>query len=161
LWSAACGGGGGGGGSSSGTGSDGGGVTPRPSSSPLPVQSPTASPAIVKAGDSIAAAARKAAAGSTVVITPGTYTRVSLEPGAVQDSVTRLADVSGVVSESAPAPITVDAQGGTAAFSISGATNLTVDGFTLRGGTTTGVTVLDSSGITIRDCTVKRNTGDG
>ena len=169
LWQA-CGGGGGGGGGTSpnaqGTG------TPRP-----PVTQPgargTATPTfgssrtpgpdmmIVQSGESIVDAAKSVHDGGIVVVAPGTYAAVVLNPGDLQGSVTLFADITGEFTDSAPAAVVIAAkstdEAALEAFSQSG---LFIDGFTLRGGTDAGFLCGDCSGITIQDCTISGGHGD-
>lgn len=112
-------------------------------------------------GESIADAARSAPADGVVVVAPGIYSSVELDPGDLQGSLTLVADVTGELTESSPAPVTIIARSGDVAgiqvFSQSG---LTIDGFTIRGGTDAGIIVGDSSSIIVRNCTVTRSGGD-
>jgi parallel beta-helix repeat protein len=187
LWQAC-----GGGGSSGGGGSDNGGGngnntpgtqatrtrTPTPPAgspaptqpgqtgtpSPAPTSAPTLSPdaIFVFPGESIADAARSAPDGGIVVVAPGAYSAVVLDPGDLQGSLTFLADVAGQYSDSPPAAVTIVARStDEAAFEGFSQAGVTIDGFVLHGGTDAGILFGDSSGITVRNCTVSNSGGDG
>jgi parallel beta-helix repeat protein len=113
-------------------------------------------------GESIADAARSAPDGGIVVVAPGAYSAVVLDPGDLQGSVTFLADVTGEFSESPPAAVTIVARStDEAAFEGFGQTGVTIDGFILRGGTDAGILFGDSSDIVVRNCSVSNSGGDG
>lgn len=179
LWQA-CGGGGSGSGGSS--GNTGGGAapgsrptsTPRPpatplgqvgTSTPVPTDTPTpdtASMLVVQGGEDIAVAAKNAPDGATVVVAPGVYGPIVLNPGDLKGSVTLFADVMGEFTDSPPAPVTIVAKSTSqAAVAAFGQNGLAIDGFTLRGGSTAAFLCSDCSGITVQDCTVSDSSGDG
>lgn len=147
----ACGGGGGGGG--------GGSVNSPSPSGPTPF--PTDTPTPVRAGGNIKDALKRALPGSTVVVAPGLYGPIVLDPGDLQGPVTLLADTTGGLTESPSFPVTINAHGAPAAIMVSGQTGLTIDGFTLRGGAVAGVVASNSPQTTVRNCIVTGNTGDG
>ena len=131
---------------------------------PAPTEAPTLSPEaiFVFPGESIADAARSAPDGGIVVVAPGAYSAVVLDPGDLQGSVTFLADVTGEFSESPPAAVTIVARStDEAAFEGFGQTGVTIDGFILRGGTDAGILFGDSSDIVVRNCSVSNSGGDG
>jgi parallel beta-helix repeat protein len=131
---------------------------------PVPTGAPTLSPdaIFVFPGESIADAARSAPDGGVVVVAPGAYSAVVLDPGDLQGSVTLLADVTGEFTDSPQAPVTIVARStDEAAFEAFSQTGLTLDSFILRGGTDAGILFADSSGITVRNCTVSNSGGDG
>ena len=116
---------------------------------------------VVFSGESIADAARNARDGAVVVVAPGTYSSVLLEPGDLQGSLTLFADVTGEFTDSAPAAVTIVAQStDEAAFEAFSQSGLAIDGFTLRGGTDAGFLCGDCAGITVQDCTVTGSGGD-
>lgn len=166
LWQACGGGGGGSGPSPQGTGTQRPPVTQpgaRGTSTPTPGDSPTPGPAqiVVQPGESIADAAKSAPDGAIVVVAPGTYSSVVLNPGDLQGSLTLFADVTGEFTESAPAPVTIVAKGtDEAALEVFSQSALFIDGFTLRGGTDAGFLCGDCSGITVQDCTITGGGGD-
>lgn len=151
-----CGGGGGG---------SGGGVpqNTRPGQMTTPGASATPTPAtlIVAAGESIAEAIKRAPSGSTLIVSPGTYGPVVLAAGDAGDAITLVADVTGKLTDSAAAPVTISAQARPAAISLSGQTDLTIDGFTIRGGQTAALLVTNSPGTAVLNCIVTQSTGDG
>lgn len=155
----ACGGGGGGGGGSN------GGPTPTPSG-PTATPPPNATPVptaegflVVRAGDSLAAVARTAAAGQFVVVAPGTYTAAVFDD--LADDVFLYGDETGELTDSAPAPVTIVARGDDlGAVQIYGQVGLSLEGFTIRGGSFAGILVTDSVGISISNCTVTRSQAD-
>lgn len=140
--------------------------TPTP---PGPSDTPTASPTptqqmefIVRGGASIAAAAKRAPAGSTIIVAPGNYAPVVLQGGDLQGAITLFADVTGEFTDSLPAQVVIDARGQLAAVSLTDQEfEVVVDGFTLRGGSKAGALVVRSPGTVIADCTMTRNSGDG
>jgi parallel beta-helix repeat protein len=133
--------------------------TPTPQETPMPTQAPTT--IIVSAGQSIAAAARQAPAGSTIIVSPGLYGPVNLQPGDLQGPLDFFADVNAEFSESAPAPVTVRASGAAAALTLSGQTDLVFDGFTFRSGTQAVVLMQNSDGITLGNCQITGSQGSG
>ena len=159
--------GGGGGGSSQGQPTAGPPVTqPGARNTPTPTPAVAETPGgpdmiIVQPGGDIAAAARNASDGAIVVVAPGTYRAVVLNPGDLQGSLTLFADVTGEFTNNGPAPVTIVGRStDVAAFEAFSQSALFIDGFTLRGGTDAGVLFGDSSGITIQDCTVTGSGGD-
>ncbi len=116
---------------------------------------------IVQSGEDIAAAARAAPDGVIVVVAPGTYRPIVLNPGDLQGALTLFADVTGEFTNSAPAAVTIAARStDEAAFEAFSQNDLFIDGFTLRGGTDAGFLCGDCSTITVQDCTVTSGGGD-
>jgi parallel beta-helix repeat protein len=116
---------------------------------------------IVQSGESIVDAAKSAPDGGIVVVAPGTYAAVLLNPGDLRGSVTLFADVTGEFTDSAPAAVVIAAKStDEAAFEAFSQNALFIDGFTLRGGTDAGFLCGDCSGITIQDCTITGGHGD-
>jgi parallel beta-helix repeat protein len=138
-------------------------AAPRATPTPIPAgtQPPGTDMVIVQSGGDIATAARKASDGGIVVVAPGAYRAVVLNPGDVRGSLTLFADVTGEFTNNAPAPVTIVGRStDVAAFQAFNQSALFIDGFTLRGGTDAGILFGDSSGITIQDCTVMGSAGD-
>jgi parallel beta-helix repeat protein len=176
---AAC--GGGSGGTSSGTTGGSGKPTGTPKTpsatqrtqslqaTPTPLPTATSSPLIiVPSGRSIVDYVRIAPPGSRVIVPPGSYAPFTLSASDVQGPIELFADVSGVLTQSAGYPVTIDAHGqeapAAAAIALSGIPGdraVVIDGFTLRGGTSAGIVVDGSPGTTIRNCTFESNPGDG
>ncbi len=156
LWQA-CGGGGGGG------GTQGPPVTQpgqRGTATPVPV-TPGPDMVIVQSGEDIAEKAKTAPDGAIVVVAPGTYRPIVLNPGDLQGALTLFADVTGEFTNSAPAAVTIVARStDEAAFEAFSQNDLFIDGFTLRGGTDAGFLCGDCSTITVQDCTVTSGGGD-
>ena len=116
---------------------------------------------IVQSGESIVDAAKAAPDGGIVVVAPGVYPAVLLNPGDLQGSLTLFADVTGEFTNNGPAPVTIVARStDEAPFEGFSQSALFIDGFTVRGGTDAGFLFGDSSGITIQDCTVTGSGGD-
>jgi hypothetical protein len=182
LWWQACGGGGGGGSGGSDNNTPGTqatrtrtptqpGGTPAPTQpgqtgtpTPLPTDVPTLPPdaIFVFPGESIADAARSAPDGGIVVVAPGAYSAVLLDPGDLQGSLTLLADVTGELTDSPQAPVTIVARStDEAAFEGFSQSGLTIDGFVLRGGTDAGILFGDSFNIVVRNCSVFNGGGNG
>jgi Right handed beta helix region len=136
--------------------------TPTPSPTAFePTEAPTPAEVFVFPGASIAAAAKRVPDGGIVVVAPGAYGAVILEPGDLQGSVTLFADVTGEFTDSAAAPVTIVARSDDeTAFAAFGQTDLAIDGFTLRGGRNAGFLCTGCSGVTILDSTVTRSGGD-
>ena len=182
----ACGGGSGGG---SGTNDSGGtGTTPSPRSSPSPqssgthppvtqpgqkgtpapsptdvppTEAPTPAMLSVLPGGNIASAAKRVPDGGILVVAPGIYPAVVLNPGDLRGAVTLFADVTGEFTNSPAAAVTIEARsGGKAAIEALSQSGLAIDGFTLRGGSNAGFLCTDCSGITVQDCTVTGSAGD-
>jgi parallel beta-helix repeat protein len=174
---AACGGGGGDGTSGGSSGTPGGGHTKTPAATqptqgvqatPTPTLTPiataTGNPTVIVRGDNISKAVHDAAPGSTVIVRPGKYSAFTLSAADLQGPITLLADVTGTLTETSPAPVVVDAALGAAAIALSNIPEnkaVVIDGFTLRNGTTAGIVVDDSAGTTIQNCTFESNPGDG
>jgi parallel beta-helix repeat protein len=133
--------------------------TPTSQTTPPPTTSPTT--IIVSAGQSIAAVAKQAPAGSTIIVSPGLYGPVNLQPGDLQGPLDFFADVRAEFSESAPAPVTIRASGTAAALTLSGQTDLVFDGFTFRSGTQAVVLMQNSAGITLGNCEITGSAGSG
>ena len=128
-----------------------------------PTDSPTPETVtiIVSPGQSITAAAKNAPDGAIVVVAPGSYRPVVLQPGDLQGSVTLFADVTGEFTNSAAAPVTILASNGEeAAVQLFGQSAMDIDGFTLRGGTRAGFVCSGCSGVTVLDCVVSNSGGD-
>ena len=116
---------------------------------------------VVQSGEDIAENARNAPDGAIIVVAPGIYSAVVLNPGDVQGSLTIFADVTGEFTNSAPAAVTIVAKSSdVAAFEGFSQSGLSIDGFTLRGGTDAGFLCGDCSGITVQDCIVTGSGGD-
>ncbi len=129
------------------------------------LRTPTATPVpgvvIVRPGGSIADAARAAPPGSLVVVAPGVYAPVALRSGDLRGPITVLADVSGSITNSPGAQVVITVRGGVPGIDLSGQSEVTLDGLTVRGGSGAGVRVRNSAGITVRHCTVTDTRGDG
>ena len=160
----ACGGGGGGGGSSSGDGGGGGNRT-QPigvaTFTPTPPAVPSVVPTlVVSSGQSIAEVAKNAAQGATIIVPPGLYGAVTFQPGDIPDGLQFVADVTGAITQSASAPVIIEAHGSGPAIALSGQSNVSFDSFTLRDGTV-GFLVTNSPGTVIEDCVITGSHSDG
>src|ERR1700687_2081353 len=116
---------------------------------------------IVRSGHSIVAAIRRAPAGGVLVAAPGVYEQVTLRQGDLRGPITLLADVTGSITQTAAAPVVINARGQFPAIDVAGVSDLTIDGFTLRGGANAGARIADSQGTTVRNCVVTDTRGDG
>ena len=161
----ACGGGGGGsssGGGGSGGDGGGGGKSTQPIGIATPTPQPTAAPTIiVPSGESIVDAAKTAPAGSTIIISPGLYLPIVFQPGDLQEGLYFFADVTGEFTGTSRAPVVIDAGGADAAVTLSGQSDVTFDGFTLRGGKVAAVLAENSPGTIVQNCIITGNSGDG
>lgn len=119
----------------------------------------------------IGAAAARVRAGDTVIVGPGTYKEGIVDPagGTAAAPVIFMADPTGGMTADPAGQVVVDTTGvldnqGQAipGFRLSGASYVTVDGFLITGGGTAGVQVrLNSDNVTIQNCEIFRNSGDG
>jgi parallel beta-helix repeat protein len=138
--------------------------TQGPQGTPTPTPTATGIPTVIVHGDNIRSAVQNAPPGSTVIVRPGTYSAFTLSAANLQGPITLLADVTGTLTETSPAPVVVDAALGPAAITLSNipqASALVIDGFTLRNGATAGIVVDHSPGTIIQNCTFESNPGDG
>lgn len=180
---AACGGGGGGDGKSSG----GVGVTPatntptstrtlRPGAPTLtpvrtatatptiPVDTPTPTPTFIEVDPgtrSIVEAVRAASDGAIVVVPAGTYEPFTLTASDVNGAITLFADTTGLDTGGAAGPVIINGHGNSPAIVLDGVSDLLIDGFTITGGSTAGIEIRNSGGITVADCIVRGNQADG
>ena len=136
-------------------------ATPTPVATRTPTGASTPGVFIVRPGSSIAAAAKAAPPGSIILVAPGVYAAVNLQAGDLQGPVTLVADVSGLQTNSSAAPVTINVRGGAAGIRLSEQSDVTVDGFTIRGAASAGVLVEQSTGIIVQNCTVASTRGDG
>jgi parallel beta-helix repeat protein len=93
----------------------------------------------------IAAAAKKALAGDTVVVSGGTYTGTGVNPansGTTTSPITFTADAGVTIS------------GGTKAFALSGRSNIVVNGFTITGTSVYGISVSGGGNVVLSHNTV-------
>ena len=128
---------------------------------PIPVSTPVPQTIIVRPGSSISDAAKIAPAGSLIIVAPGLYTPVNLGSGDLKGPITLVADVSGLQTASSAAPVTINVRGSSPGIHLSGVSDVTVDGFTVRGATDAGVLIEQSAGITVQNCIVTDSRGDG
>ena len=115
---------------------------------------------------SIARAAAIALGNYTIIVGPGTYAGgiTAARQGATPDGLMFLADTTGSMTGDDAGPVVVDALGASppAGFSLSGAANGVINGFTISGGADAGIVLKSSSdGFLIENCTVTANDGDG
>ena len=134
--------------------------TPVDTATPVVESTPTQTPIIVKGGN-LADAIRNTPSGQTLYVAPGSYAALKLRAGDVQGPIAVIADVTGQVTGTSPAPVLIDARGTTSAISLTSVDDLTFDGLTVRGATDSAILVDSGTGITIRNCTVESNDGDG
>jgi parallel beta-helix repeat protein len=116
---------------------------------------------IVRNGANIAATARTLPAGSTIIAAPGVYPPIVFEPGDLRGGLTLLADVTGERTDTVPAAVVINVRGQQAGITVAGQTDVTVDGFTIRGAAGAGILVQDSSSVILRHCAITDTRGDG
>jgi parallel beta-helix repeat protein len=121
----------------------------------------------------IGEAVRRIESGDTVIVGPGTYFEAIIDPvgGSMARATHFLADPSGVATEDEPGRVVVNAVDAfddrdpprrLPAFRISRAEFVTIDGFVFTRGGGAGIQVrATSSDITIQNCEVFSNAGDG
>jgi parallel beta-helix repeat protein len=128
---------------------------------PTPTGTPTGDVLVVHPGASIGDVARAARAGSTLFVEPGVYGPIALGAGDLRGPITLIADVNALHSDSPAAPVTISVRGNVPGIRISGLSNVTIDGFSVRGGAGAGVLVEQSSAIAVQNCLVTATRGDG
>ena len=131
--------------------------TPTPTGTPVP----SGGLIIVRPGQDIAAIAKAAPSGATLLVAPGVYASVTLAPGDLQGPLALVADPTGAGTDSPAAPVVISVRGTSPAVDLTGQADLTLDGFSLRGGVGAGVRVSESDRITVRNCLIAENRGDG
>jgi hypothetical protein len=117
-----------------------------------------------EAFQSIGRAVQQASAGDVIVVGPGQYDEAIIDPptGSADRLLTFLGDPTGRLTGDIAGPVTVDAGGEPAAFSLAGAEFVIVDGFTVTGGDMAGIEVRsNSSNVTIRHCESLDNQENG
>ena len=113
-------------------------------------------------GENISDAMVVAPAGGLVIVAPGTYEPFEIFAGELQGPLTVRADLTGEITESPPAPVTIVARSGVfAGIGIYDQNDLVIEGFTVRGGTDAAILVVGGSRVTVRDSTTTRSAGDG
>lgn len=128
---------------------------------PTPTGTPTGDVLVVHPGASISDIARAARAGSTLFVEPGVYGPIALHAGDLHGPITLIADVNGLRSDSPAAPVTISVRGNVPGIQISGLSNVTIDGFSVRGAVGTGVLVEQSTTVAVQNCLVTGTRGDG
>jgi len=129
--------------------------------SPTPTGTPTGDVLVVHSGASIGDVARAARAGSTLFVEPGVYGPIQLRAGDLRGPITLIADVNGLRSDSPAAPVTISVRGSVPAIQLTGLSNVTIDGFSVRGGADAGVLVEQSSAVAVQNCLITGSRGDG
>lgn len=114
----------------------------------------------------IASALTRMEAGDIVIVGPGMYPEQELQPpgGTNTRPVVMLADPSGQRTNDADAAgaVLIDASGGAFGIRLTRKPFVIVDGFTVTRGSDAGIQVRSSSNnVTIRNCEVSHNEGDG
>ena len=129
-----------------------------------PADTPTPGPPtlVVHPGDDVIAVIRSAPAGSVVAFASGTYASLRLQASDVQGPLSLVADVNGQLTDGSPLPVLIAAgTGAPAALVLSGISGLTIDGFTIEGGTDEALYVSSSPQTTVQNCIVRASDGDG
>jgi parallel beta-helix repeat protein len=142
-----------------------GGTTPTPSrsgtTSPTVQPTPTPIEITVPSGSDINAFARNAPAGATLLVSPGSYRAVDLQPGMLKGALTIIGDTTGELTEGPPTGVVISAGSRDAAFSIAEQSEVTIDGLTLIGGRKAALMVTQSDGIGVFNCTMRGSPGSG
>ena len=89
------------------------------------------------------------------------YAPVALAEGDLPGPITMLADVTGVLTNSAAAAVVIDGKGQSPAIALSDQNDVTIDGFTLRSTADAGVLVQGGSDVVVQNATINGGTGDG
>lgn len=115
---------------------------------------------------SIARAASIALTNYTVIVGPGVYGGgiTAARDGRMPSGLMFLADPTGEMTDDAPGAVVVDASAAnpSAGFSISGAKDGIIDGFTIRGARDAGIVLKSGSdGFVVTNCRVQGNDGIG
>ncbi|MBI3785807.1 MAG: right-handed parallel beta-helix repeat-containing protein [Deltaproteobacteria bacterium] len=129
--------------------------TATPTETPIPTSTP------IIAGGDLVEAIRHAPAGAVILVPPGVYSPFTLQPSDVNGPITLLADRADVRVGATGALVTVNGNGGSAAITLQGVTDVTLDGFTLTGATLAGIRVTDGIRVTIRNSVIRDNARDG
>lgn len=114
----------------------------------------------------ITKAAQIALDGYEIIVAPGVYREaVSTDrTGTPAQAVSLIADVTGTRTESPPGAVVINASGisKAAGISLANSADSLIEGFTIRGAVDAGIALKSgSSGVTIRNCVVHDNPGDG
>jgi len=116
---------------------------------------------VVPPGANLRSFVRRAPANSTLVLSPGTYAALLLEPGDLQGPITLYGDVEGAFSESPPADVVISGGIADAAVELRNVADVALDGLTLIGGDRAALLVVDSPAILVADCTIRKSKGHG
>jgi len=129
---------------------------------PTDTPAPGAATVIVRPGDDVIGLIRGAPAGAVVAFVGGTYAPLTLHASDVQGPLSLVADVTGQLTGGGALPAVLSAGTGvSAALTLSGISGLTLDGFTLEGGSDEAVYVFNSPQTTVQNCVVSASDGDG
>lgn len=112
----------------------------------------------------LSAAARRATAGTSIVIGPGTYTEGNVEPaegGSHEHPVVFVADPSGVQTGDAPGPVLLDASGHALGIRLSGRAYVRLDGLAITGAQQAAVWADHATGVEVTNCRLFSNPGTG
>ncbi len=172
LLAAGCGGGGDGGGGPSGTATRTptrtlrpGEPTFTPTSPPVPpTPIPTATAVQVQptpGGTDLLAVIRSAPPGSVVAVPAGVYPALTITAADLAGPLTILADTSGAITGLPAGNVVINAGNQAAAITLQGVSDLTLSGFTVRGGVVAGIEIRDSNNVTVRDFIATDNQRDG
>lgn len=142
LASFGCGSGGGGGG-------DDGPIGPGPTPVATAIQRP-AEEVVVPAGGDISDAIAVHPNGATIIVESGVYDPIVVPPGTVFGTIFVQA------GEQELGAVTIVGDGRTAAVNLNGQTNIVIDGLQLIGGDYAAVYAVDSDGVEIRNCVIRR-----
>lgn len=142
--------------------------TPTPTRTVPPGSTATSTPTpdgtlqvVVPPGANLRSYVRRAPANATLILSPGTYPPLRLEAGDVQGPITLFGDVEGAFSEVAPADVVINAGAQAVAVELRDVADVTLDGLTLHGGTSAALLIVDSPGVFVLDCTIRKSKGHG
>jgi hypothetical protein len=105
---------------------------------------------VVPAGGNINDAIAVHPAGATIIVMGGAYDPIVINPGTV------FGPVFIEAGEEVEGLATIFGEGEEAAVVLNGQTNVVIDGLQLIGGDVAGVYAVDSTGIEIRNCVIRR-----
>lgn len=129
-------------------------VTPVPTATAVQVQP---SPG----GTDILGTIRNAPPGAVVAIPAGVYPAFVLRASDLPGPLTIVADTSGAISGLPAGNVTIQANNSANAILLEGVSDLTLQGFTVRGATVAGIEIRDSFNVTVRDFVAADNPGHG
>jgi len=127
----------------------------------VPTPTPEAPPIIVRENQSLNAVINNAPRNSTIIVVSGTYSAVSLT-GDDRGPLRIIADEEGtLVQDAIKGDVTILANNNGPAINLNGQSDITFEGFQLRGGRDSTVSIYNSPGTDIRHCRITGSANDG